>query len=91
MDTYQPSTPRAASGLIAVAMVAITFGALVVAPAKQDSVSTGLVTAASAKAGAPAPIEVAITPARIEVIAAREPNVEWALTDAARPNCKPEV
>jgi hypothetical protein len=90
MNSYQPSTPRAKLGLIAVAMAAITFGVMVVLPAAQDSGSTDIVTLATAKASSAAPIEVAISPARIDVIAVREPDVAWALTDAARRNCKPE-
>jgi hypothetical protein len=71
-------------------MAAITISAMVVLPATLDAASPArfaLVRAATATA---APIEVAISPARIDVIAVREPNVAWALTDAARPNCKPE-
>jgi hypothetical protein len=90
MDTYQPSTPRAAAGFIAAAMAAITMGALVVLPAKLNPVSADVVAAASAKPGTWAPVEVAISPARIDVVGVREPNVAWALTDATRPNCKPE-
>ena len=90
MDSYQPSTPRTALGLIAVAMAAITIGALVVLPAKLDSVNADVVAVASANAVTLAPIEVAISPARIDVIVVREPNVAWALTDETRPNCKPE-
>ena len=90
MDSYQPSTPRAALGLIAAAMAAITIGAMVVLPATLDSAGAEMVAVAKAKAGTAAPIEVAISPARIDVIAVREPNVAWALTDAAKPNCKPE-
>ena len=98
MNSYEPSTPRAAFGLAAVAMAAISIGAMVVLPAKLDSVGADAVTLASAKAGPtasieaaiiPAPIEVAISPARIDVIGVREPNVAWALSDSARP-CKPE-
>lgn len=90
MNSYEPSTHRAAFGLAAVAMAAITIGALIVLPAKLGSVSADLFTLASAKAGMPAPIEVAISPARIEVFAVRDPNVAWAVTDAVQPNCKPE-
>ena len=98
MNSYDPSTPRAAFGLVAVAMAAISIGAMVVLPAKFDSVSADAVTLGSAKAQPtksievaiiPTPIEVAISPARIEVIGVREPNVAWALSDPARP-CKPE-
>ena len=89
MNSYEPSTPRGAFGLAAVALAAITFGAMVVLPAKQDSVSADAVTLASAKAETKAPTEVAISPARIDVIGVREPNVAWALSDVTRP-CKPE-
>ena len=90
MNSYQPSTPRAALGSIAAAMAAITIGAIVVLPATLDSAVSEGVTLAKAAASTAAPVEVAISPARIDVIAVREPNVAWALTDAARPNCKPE-
>jgi len=88
MNSYQPSTPRAAFGLAAVAMAAISIGAMVVLPAKFDSVSADAVTLASAKAG-PTAVKVAISPASVNVIGVREPNVAWALSDATRP-CKPE-
>lgn len=89
MNSYQPSAPRAALGSIAVAMAAITISAMVVLPAMLDAASPARFALVQA-AEAAAPIEVAISPARIDVIAVREPNVAWALTDAARPNCKPE-
>ena len=65
MNRYEPSTPRAAMGLTAVATAAITIGAMVVLPAKLDSVSADPYTLAAAKAAASAPIELAISPARI--------------------------
>ena len=68
MKGYEPSTPRAALGLTAVAMAAITMGALVVLPAKLDSVSASPYTLAAAKAATNTPIEVAISPARIDVL-----------------------
>jgi hypothetical protein len=67
MNRYEPSTPRAAMGLTAVAMAAVTIGAMVVLPAKLDSVSADPYTLAAAKAATMAPIEVAISPARIGV------------------------
>jgi hypothetical protein len=91
MNSYEPSIPRAAFGLIAAAMSAITIGALVVLPTKLDSAGPDLLPVAMAASSMPPPIEVVITPARIDVIAAREPNVAWAVSDTARPNCKPEV
>ena len=96
MNSYEPSTPRAAFGLAAVAMAAISIGAMVVLPAKLDSADAVTLAAAKAAPAAssevviiPAPIEVAISPARIDVIGVREPNVAWAMSDTTRP-CKPE-
>ena len=66
MNGYEPSTPRAALGLTAVAMTAITIGALVVLPAKLDSVSADPY-ALAARAATNAPIEIAISPAHIDV------------------------
>ncbi len=50
MNRYQSSTPRALFGLSALAMSAITIGALVVLPAKLDAVSIDpeLIAAANA-------------------------------------------
>jgi len=67
MNRYNPSTPRAAAGLTAVAMAALTIGALVVLPAKIEFVSADPSTLAAAKAATKAPIEVAIGPPRIDV------------------------
>jgi len=66
MNRYEPSTPRAALGMIAVAMATITMSVLVVLPAKLDSVSTNLYTLAATKAGTKAPGEAAIGPADID-------------------------
>lgn len=90
MNSYEPSAPRAALGSIAVAMAAITISAMVVLPARLDATNPARFALVQAATATAAPIEVAISPARIDVIAVREPNVAWALTDAARPNCKPE-
>jgi hypothetical protein len=67
MNRYEPSTPRAALGLTAVAMAAITIGAMVVLPAKLDSVSADPYALAAAKAATNTPIEVGISPVRIDV------------------------
>ena len=91
MNSYEPSLPRKTFGLIAAAISAITLGALVVLPATLGSASADLQALASANASTPAAVEVVISPARIDVVATREPNVAWALTDAVRPNCKPDV
>jgi hypothetical protein len=70
MNGYEPSTPRVALGLTAVAMAVITVGALVVLPAELDSIGTDPNTLAAAKAAAKAPIEVATSPERIVLPAA---------------------
>ena len=67
MNGYKPSTPRVALGLAAVAMAAFTMGALVVLPAQLDSVSARVDTLAVTEAPTKAPIEVAISPACLDV------------------------
>ena len=79
MNAYEPSTPRTALGLIAVAMAAITMGALVVLPAEFDSASADRYTLAAAKAVTTAP---AISPARPDVpeTGNREEHVHFGRT-----------
>jgi hypothetical protein len=67
MKTYRPTNLRPAFGIAAVAMAILTLALSVVAPAKLDS--DARLTAAARTAGA---TEVAISPARIDVIAVRE-------------------
>jgi outer membrane murein-binding lipoprotein Lpp len=74
MNPYQTSTPRAPLVIAAIALTALTLGASVIAPAKMDSGSTDVRTLAAPKSVTPTPTEVAINPARIEVVAAREPG-----------------
>ena len=90
MHSYEASIPRTAFGLAAAAMATITLGAMVVLPAQLNSTGADQYVLASAKAGPPAPVEVTISPARIDVIVMREPNVAWALPDEKGPNCKPQ-
>ncbi len=68
MKRYEPSTPRAALGLAAVAMTAITVGALVVLPAKIESGSVDPYTLAVADGAARASIEAAIVPAGVDIL-----------------------
>lgn len=75
MHRYQTTTPRAAIGLAAVAMTVLTIGAAVVLPSEVLSGGRNPATLASANAAAPVPIEVAIVPARIDVVADRTPSV----------------
>lgn len=87
MTTYTPATPHAAAAFGAIALSVFTLAATVAVPAAHEpSHRAALVTARQ-----DAPTEVAISPARIDVIALRAPNVAWAMPDDGKPNCKPEV
>lgn len=67
MNRYETSTPRAALGLTAVAMAAITMATLVVLPAQLGSVSANTYTLAAEKPPAEARFEVATAPVDIDV------------------------
>jgi hypothetical protein len=67
MNRYETSTPRAALGLTAVAMAAITMATLVVLPAQLGSVSANANTLAAEKAPAEARFDVARAPVNIDV------------------------
>ena len=86
MNDYRPDTPRAAFAVGAVALMALTLGSFVVVPAVFDAGFAPDMTLATQSR---APIEVAITPAVIEVVGAREPNVAWALPHSEP--CRPQV
>lgn len=75
MNRYETSTPRTACGIAAIAMTAMTIGLMVVVPTKMDSGSLDVISLAAANAATPGDTEVAISPARIDVVAVREPNV----------------
>ena len=66
MNRYETSTPRAALGLTAVAMAAITMATLVVLPAQLGSVSASANTLAAEKAPAEARFNVAGAPVNID-------------------------
>ena len=82
MKRYEPKTPRTALGLAAIALTALTLGLLVVTPATLDAGSPDALTLARAKAP---PIEVVISPARIDVVGQRNREVA-AAEDAAVPS-----
>lgn len=71
MHGYDHSTPRAALGLTAVFMAAITMSAMVVLPAKFDSIHADPTMLATAKTTIKAPIAVAGSQACVE-----EPDAE---------------
>jgi hypothetical protein len=85
MNAYTTDTPRGAFAVFAVGLAALTLGTLVVGPAVFDAMSA---TDTPYAAASPAPIEVSITPARIEVQGVREPNVAWAMPQSEP--CRPQ-
>jgi len=85
MNSYQTSTPRALSAVAAVVLAALTLGLLVVAPASLDAVDRGGRTQAHATPPV-VPTEVAIIPARIDVIGVREPEVAVTRNKPVRQN-----
>ena len=84
MNRFDPSTPRATFGIAAIAMTALTIGLLVVAPTKIGSGSLDAISLASAKTVTQGGTEVAISPARIDVVAVRESNVVETRNVAAK-------
>jgi hypothetical protein len=85
MNRYEPSTPRAASAIAAVAMTAITVVLFIAVPAKVEPDSSGLVALGASKHVMPAPTEVVINPAHIDVVAAaRAPSLPMAQVRAEK-------
>ena len=82
MNRYPNSTPRALFALAAAALTAATLGLAVIVPATLDSAPPD---GRALAARAPAAIEVAIHPARIDVIGVREPAVASTRDEEIRP------
>lgn len=78
MNTYESETPSLAIAVAAFAFSALTIGTMVVVPAQFDEgfAPTGTVLAAATAAAQP--VEVAIFPARIDVVGVREPAIASA-------------
>ena len=66
MNGYKASTPRAALGLAAVAMTAITMGALIVLPAELGAVSAAPDMLDAANAATSSRIDPALSPSRAD-------------------------
>ena len=75
MNRYPSSAPRAAFGITAIALTALTIGLALVVPAKMSPGYPTVGTVLAAQAVAPAATEVAIIPGRITVIGVRESTV----------------
>ena len=75
MNRYETSIPRAALGLAAAALAAMTMGLSVIAPAKMGSGDQEARSLAAARAVPPASAEATVGLTRIDVIAIREPSL----------------
>ncbi len=75
MNHYEPSVPRVAFGIAAVAMTAITIGMSVIMPAKMDSYSREPRMLAASNVTIPASTDVAAGSASITVASADEPGL----------------
>lgn len=86
MTNYQPDTPRAALAVGALFLAGVTFAALVAAPALLDARHDAPALLAAARGHAATPMEVAIVPARIEVIGTRELATARAVVEVVAPD-----
>jgi hypothetical protein len=77
MNGYESRIPRIAIGVAAIALSAITLGLTVFLPASVNSERYESALLAAAKAAAPSPVEVAIIPARIDVVGNCEETVAF--------------
>ena len=68
MNRYESSIPRTAFGIAAITLSAITLGLLVILPASLTSERQEALVLAAPHAGSQAIREVAINPARIDVV-----------------------
>jgi len=75
MNHYEPSAPRVAFGIAAVAMTAITIGVSVIMPAQMDSTSREPRTLAASTVTTPASTDIATGSASIDVAAVYEPGL----------------
>ena len=74
MNRYLTTTPRAAFVIAALALTALTFGTSIVVPAHEEARANRAPAITYAGIEVPAPVEVAIVPARIDVVGEREPR-----------------
>jgi hypothetical protein len=90
VNRYQPSSPRLAFGIAAVAMTAITIGVSVVMPAKMDSDSREPRVLAALRVTAPASTGVVAGAESIDVVAAHESGSPTAPCTSFKPGRTPE-
>ena len=89
MTHYEPSIPRVALGIAAVAMTAITLGVSVVMPAKMDPGGPEPRVLAASKVTTPASATLA-TVTSVDVVAAREPGSSTVACNPAKPHHRSE-
>ena len=90
MNRYEPSIPRVAFGIAAVAMTAITIGVSVVMPAKMDSDSREPRVLAALKVTAPASTGIVTGSESIDVVAVHEPGLSTVPCTSSKPSRTPE-
>jgi hypothetical protein len=90
VNRYQPSSPRVAFGIAAVAMTAITIGVAVVMPASMGSDSREPRVLEALKITAPASIGVVTGAESIDVVAVHESGLSTVPCPASKPSRQPE-
>ena len=88
MNRFEPSIPRAAFGIAAIAMTAITIGMAVLLPSRMEPGDREPGRLAASEAVLPAPTVVVINPARIEVVGVRGRELVSAQVRDVDPKCK---
>ena len=90
MNRYEPSTPRVAFGIAAVAMTAITIGVAVVIPASMDSDSSEPRVLEALKVTAPASAGVVTGAESIDAVAVHETGLHTVPCTSSKPSRQPE-
>jgi len=90
VNRYQPSTPRVAFGIAAVAMTAITIGVAVVMPASMGSDSREPRVLEALKVTAPVSTGVVTDAESIDVVAVHESGLSTAPCPASKASRQPE-
>jgi hypothetical protein len=90
VNRYEPSSPRAAFGVAAVVMTAITIGVSVVIPAQMDSDSREPPVLAALTVTAPASTGVVTGSESIDVVAVHESGSPTVPCPSSKPSRQPE-
>jgi hypothetical protein len=88
MNRFEPSIPRVALGIAAVAMTAVTIGLAVVVPAKMEPSDQGPGALAASAAGSPASTAIVIDQVHINVVGVRARELVSAQARDVDPRCK---